>query len=535
MLPDEQAKSISEYDDNPFIAKLPPIQTRLQMLDMLRNLPSFDPLERNFEAHIRKHCVLRLSRYFEPLDRHIQFCEKFDMLLRQGYISRNPLTHDYLLRLQNTHDREALKNSGAKPLVAFVSFASTFALIGASGSGKSILSSRVFAHYPQVITHTNPFPVSQIVWIRLDCPSQGSLTQLCRNFFYAVDLLLGTKYQAKYGGKHRSLDEMLLDMGHIANLHAIGALLIDEIQFLGNFKRDSEALLRFFVTLVNTIGIPVILIGTNSVLPLLQENFKEARRANGLGSMIWDPLENNTNWKHLVTQLWKYQWTSTYTELNDEFVNVLYEETQGIIDILIKLFMLVQMRIISVREATKGPEVITVGLIRKVAHDDFKMVRPMLNALKAKDMKALRRYDDLLPFQSHFDNLISESQQGYPITAYVPPIPLPLGDRQDDLRSQLMAVLVNSEIAEDIGVRMIDDALRKHPSGDYFMLMQDLIQVISAAKASKPKKAKLIRQPLEEMDAGDLRHIVEHFEGESSYAKLLKGGVIRFPLQDVAA
>ncbi len=530
----ERPQTLPEYANNPFIANLPLVQTRFEMLERLRRKPDFNVVERGYPAHLRKHCILRLSQYFEPLDRHIQFCEKFDMLLRQGYLSRNPLTHDYIHRLQSSHERKKQSNSGAGSLSVFESFASSFALIGTSGIGKSKTLACVLPHYKQIIEHTELFTLSQIVWIRLDCPSQGSLIQLCRTFFYTVDQLLGSNYQAKFAGKHHALDDMLLAMGHIANLHAIGALIIDEIQFLSNIKNGSDALLRFFVTLVNTIGIPVVLVGTNSALPLLQNNFKEARRANGLGSMIWDPIENNGTWQHLVKELWNYQWVKDFTDITDEIIDVLHEESQGIVDILIKLFMLVQLRIISVREARPGPETITPALIRKVAKEDFRMVRPMLDALKKRDMKSLQRYDDLLPFQTHFDTLLHQAMETQSVIAHIPKAPASLLDRQDNVGDQLLASLKLGGYAEDIAKLLIDQAMKIHPSGDFILLMSEVIRSIQSPTI-KQKKLKVIRQVIEEMTPSDLRYIVEKSEGDSIYQKLLLGGAIRSPLQDVRA
>lgn len=527
--------NLPEYASNPFIACLPPLQSRMQMTQMLIKRPIFNEIERTYPAYYRKHCVLRLARCFEPLDRHVQFAERFDMLLRQGYLDRNPETGDYMQRLQNSYERKRRFEAGLPPLEIFESFASTFALLGASGNGKSRTVGWVLRRYQQLQEHTTPYRLTQIVWMRLDCPSQGSQAQLCRNFFYEVDRLLGTDHLAKFGGKSRAVDAMLNDMSHIANLHAIGVLVIDEIQFLRNSKTDREALLSFFVTLVNVIGIPLVLVGTNSALPILQSNFKEARRANGLGSMMWDPIPNAANWRHLIKSLWQYQWLTTTTPLTDEIIDVLHEETQGIMDILIKLLMLVQMRIISVREAKPGAETITIPLIRQVAKEDFRMVRPMLDALRQRDMKLLQRYDDLLPFQSHFDQIVHQLTQSHSVVDYVPPTPIPVIQDQDDVSQQLATALKAANIADDMIDLMIKEALARHPSGDFMLLMGDIIRELQATKVIKPKTPKQAKTPVEALPDDDLRVIAAKGTGDDIYTRLFNAGVIRDPLQELAA
>ncbi len=316
-------------------------------------------------------------------------------------------------------------------------------------------------------------------------------------------------------------------------MHAIGCLVIDEIQFLNDAKNGSEEILSFFVTLVNMIGIPVILIGTNSAIPMLQSNFKEARRAIGLGSAPWDALENNATWKYIVTQLWEYQWLSTYTPLTEEHINTLHEETQGIVDILIKLFMIVQMRIISINEVRKGTEEITPNAIRKVAKDVLKMIQPMLDALRKGDMKALMKYDDLLPFQSHFNKLISEVKSEFSVTDYVPPKPIPLQNTQDDVNLQLIQSLKSMHIAEDVASALVNKAISENPSTDVLQLMSVILQSLNAPtlkpKKSTPKMLKLVES---DFDQHDLRSISVRDGKRSIYENFLANSVISHPLQE---
>ena len=49
-------------------------------------------------------------------------------------------------------------------------------------------------------------------------------------------------------------------------------------------------MLNFFVTLVNTAGVPVVLISNPKAMSILQSEFRQARRGSGQGDMIWDRL-----------------------------------------------------------------------------------------------------------------------------------------------------------------------------------------------------------------------------------------------------
>ena len=177
---------LPEFRDNPFIAKLPPLMPAIDILRALADPPIYQETERAYPAHLRAECVHRLGRYFEPLERHLQLASKFATLLRQGYISRNPLGADFIHRLQDGHERVTRRELNV-PAQRVRSTASSFALVGCSGIGKSKSVERVLELYPQTIHHSEPFSLDQVVWLKLDCPFMGSPKQLCISFFKEMD------------------------------------------------------------------------------------------------------------------------------------------------------------------------------------------------------------------------------------------------------------------------------------------------------------------------------------------------------------
>jgi hypothetical protein len=328
-------------------------------------------------------------------------------------------------------------------------------------------------------------------------------------------------------------------MAHVANLHALGALVIDEIQHLNKTKIGPDALLNFLVTLVNTIGVPVILIGTLSAIPLLQENFRQARRASGLGSLIWDRMPKGKAWDYFIDQLWRYQWTSVPTEISPEIRDVLYDESQGILDIVVKLFMLAQLRVVSIGEVRHGPEVLTAELLRKVAREDFRIVRPMLDALRANDEKALLKYDDLLPLQAHVNQVLASAMvTPLPDVVRMPVVEEPVDDTtQDDGTDAIRKALCSLGVADDVAQVLISEARVLNPSADPLLLMAAISErlVTRPVKVRKPQvpKPPKVAEPL----AQDLRHIVALGKqaGQSGYESLLTAGLVKPPLLDIAA
>lgn len=68
--------------------------------------------------------------------------------------------------------------------------------------------------------------------MKIDCPHDGSLKSLCHNFFREIDSVLATNYVKRYAEKRHGVETLIALMSHLANTHAIGLLVIDEIQHL---------------------------------------------------------------------------------------------------------------------------------------------------------------------------------------------------------------------------------------------------------------------------------------------------------------
>ena len=388
---------IEEYKGNPFIEALPPIISASKAIEALTVEPGYHEAERELDAFYRFHCIQRLFRYFQPLDTHIDIEQRVSRSIRQGYVSRNPVTPQHIQRLRQCGDAVQEQSFEAVDFRSVRSTASGFTMIGMSGVGKTTAIERVLSLYPQCITHTRynnkPFYLKQLVWMKLDCPYDGSIKGLCLNFFSELDRILQSDYSKSFPASRNTVDTMLVKMALLANTHGIGLLIIDEIQHLSQAKSGgSEKMLNFFVTLVNTIGVPVVLIGTTKAMPILQSEFRQARRGSGQGDLFWERMPKDMSWDIMLTSMWKYQWTQKKCALTKGLNDMLYEESQGIIDLAVKLYTMAQIKAIS-----DGTEEITPAVIREVAAERLRLVKPMLDALRSGNMKKIMQYEDIRP------------------------------------------------------------------------------------------------------------------------------------------
>jgi len=399
--PDYKEQPLNEYRGNPLIEVLPAIFSKEDVLRKNIIYPEIPGDIAQYSPEVRFQMLQRIKDFYFPTVEFLEIERQLSSLIRRSYIARNPVKgHEFIQTLQALNEVKLLRDEEKKGTLAHLQLptrttASSFSVIGVSGIGKTTAIEKILMMYPQVIYHfeyeKKPFTRTQIVWLKMDCPYDGSLKTLCRGFFSAVDNVLGaTNYFHKYGNPRNSTALMMVHMAYVSALHSIGVIIIDEIQHLLASKIDPEEMLNFFVTLVNTIGVPVFYIGTYKAMKILNRDFRQARRVGTEGVLMWNRMEKDKKWEAFLENLWDFQYLNEYTTLDSSIANTMYDLSQGITSVAVALSMLAQKRAIG-RE-----ECITKSLLKTVFDKDLAMIKPMLIALKEKNIRALTRYEDLV-------------------------------------------------------------------------------------------------------------------------------------------
>jgi hypothetical protein len=393
-----KSQELEEYRNNPFIEALPNIFTEEDVVDRFTSIPQTNAEDKFKAANIRYHIIKRAKNFVQPLPIHITLERRLSSLIRRGYLARNPIDKAFLERLKvlNEIRDEVADNRIINERMTHVrSTADSIAVIGISGIGKTTAIERLLLMYPQIIKHEEYqgqyFSRTQIVWLKIDCPYDGSLSTLCKSFFKTIDDLLGTRYLEKFGYTNRVTSSMMLHMTTLASMYGIGVLVIDEIQQLLNAKNEMEDMLNFFVTLSNTVGIPTVLIGTSKAQQVFSGNFRQARRAASEGAVIWDRMQKDSEeWKFFLDTLWDFQCLQEEAYLTDEIVAAFYDECQGITAVAVNLHILAQERALA-----QCKEKITVSIIKETAKEDLYMIQPMLKALRNNNLTDIMKYEDI--------------------------------------------------------------------------------------------------------------------------------------------
>lgn len=508
-----QPTGIKRYDGNPFIEALPPILSVAQAGNSIKGKVDFHPSDRLSSPKSRMHMVVSLlDDYFQPLSQHVLLQEKIDMMLRMGYVGRNISDGSLNRKLQEGYD---LIKSGGEITANFSvekTTARSMSLVGISGSGKTSSLVRVLETYPQVIYHEQQ-NFFQVTYLKIECPSNGDLESLCLNFFSAVDGVLGTDYERRYAKQRLSVPKMLALMRQTANNRAIGILVIDEIQRLSQVRSGGkEQMLEFFVELVNTVGIPIVLVGTPKARPIFELELQSGRRSAGLGSIYWETIQQNVakssgkepnlNWTRFSDNLWKYQWLKHGDDpLTDEIRDCWYDLSQGVLDIVVKLFVLAQLRAIANKK-----ERITVGILKSVYKQELKPVHPMLDALRSGDADKIVKYSDmrvvdldkrLIQLGSEIMEVVQKQEERL------------FGGNQEALRLYNVILQIEENFDEQIVVKLVERIFKEHSGQSIHEMIPILVnwyQSYEEPVRKEKTKTKVKQKDWHDLDVSDLRY-----------------------------
>jgi hypothetical protein len=394
---DYKDQIIEEYNSNPFIQTLPTIRDKEEIVTILSQNLKISKKELEADEYVRIHMLSRVYKgVFQVLPIHIKVFNMIDTLIRQGYVDRNPFNPEYIRHINKLGNKLINKDFSMNVNSNFVTTASCGLLIGFSGMGKTRIVNKVLEKIPQLIYHNSynntDFNTIQVTWIKLEAPHNSSLKALTLQFFMKIDELIGSRNMERYAVKNLSVDAMLPIMGQLANNINLGLLVIDELQHL---NKNTSQIMNYFVALMNTFSIPICLIGTPACYDMLTGELRIARRVTGSGEIIWNNMQNDKEFRLFMNGIWKNQYVINKAKLDEDMVNLFYEKTQGISDLVVKLFVNTQKVAIE-----RNIETITKDLVEKVWDKEFKLLKPMINSISSNNKAKMFKYEDIRLLES---------------------------------------------------------------------------------------------------------------------------------------
>jgi AAA domain len=400
---------LPHFRDNPLIEALPPSLSEDELLEMLSVRPEFAAEQREWPTHERLHMLETLRTFMIPMSRHIELARSLDSMLRSGYVGRAPRTPEHARRFRADYPLVGAD----KPYLGAVSALGaqvSALLMGTSGMGKTTAVKRFFSQFPQVIYHPD-YNLYQVTRLHVEMPSDGSsIKGLAHGILHQLDQLIpGARYFETYAQKGRTgADSLMRSVARVLNMHCVGFLVADEIQNLTNSHKSAQTVMTELVSACNDLGVPLLYIGTNKAAQIFSLDFRQSRRASGHGMTEWCRLpevtEDGTSseWRDFLEVLWSYQWTRKPVQLDAHLASTMYYCCQGVIDLAIKLFASAQARAI-----LDGSEKVTARLVADVYEQEFKLLHPMVDALRKNDIEELVHFSDIAPVS------LQEMMQGF--------------------------------------------------------------------------------------------------------------------------
>lgn len=326
---------------------------------------SFDEAEKQLPPHLRIHCVKRLESLYIPLAFHQEIEDTIKSMIHTGYNGRKPLTPSNYIKARSPHYFEPIESENLT--------ACGGSLIGLSGMGKSLVVQHILQNFPQVIVagdSQSVVPLNQLVWLNISCPHDGLMRSLCRSIICQVDEAFDSNYASLLHRQYLG-DKLRISTAKLLRVHGLGLLVIDDFENVLNAnEREQAEIFMLVIELVNSVGIPVLLLGNPKMFSLIKENFMQDVRGGSDNSVIWNRMELNEDWNFLVKSLLKYQWTNEEAEFSPEIVQRLFSESIGIPAVAIKGYILAQQRAI-VRDLPR----INADLISAVMRENMQLLQ----------------------------------------------------------------------------------------------------------------------------------------------------------------
>ena len=92
----------------------------------------------------------------------------------------------------------------------------------------------------------------------------------------------------------------------------------------------------------------------------------------------------------VLEALWRYQWTADSVELSEEWIDLFHDATQGVLDLVVKLFIEAQTDALM-----RQKPVLRVERVASLAKSRFRLLHPMLDAMRSGNPFKMAKFEDV--------------------------------------------------------------------------------------------------------------------------------------------
>jgi hypothetical protein len=347
--------------------------------------------------HARQLIMLTvLTKWYQPGTREHKLYREIYLIIQLGKLGKS-----------ETNDREAIqitkewldkhKRKKWEPIPLLKEPINTISLFGSPGMGKTQFWDHVMHKcFKQVVLQNNRL---ELCYIIINCSAFNSIKALCQSIFREFDQALinyyhthGIEYTHPYllefDKPTYTAEKMLPYIANIAHHHSLGVLVIDEINHLTDGNKDFDHIVNFFKNLSRSIGLPIVLSGTQDALDKLAVNLQAARRL--CTTIEWRFYSKKSKlWERFIESLWEFQITESASLLTDDIKSAYHKESGGIIDACLKIHVKCQMEAIELNKKVDG------SFIKAVTEKYFPALKKIVIGIHSNDPYLIKRYKDI--------------------------------------------------------------------------------------------------------------------------------------------
>lgn len=389
--------------NNPFLAPIDSILTD-------QNLPlrlSSSPLKGLDMASISKQArydllAVMAQEFFVPSLTSTDSTSRLYSLIRKGYIPRDP-TEISARKRAITISRFA--GAELRNLPWLPGFAAGMKFNGITGLGKTYEIRRAIDQFLPRIEHGRSEAADwthfyQIPVLYVGMSHDGSIGGLLYQILVAIDVALDTDYSTQRRLTSLANEKLAVQVGILLSLHAVGVLIIDEIQAT-NFSDGARGTMArtFFLRMLN-FGIPIVLIGNPMGMRFINPFSQDLRRFSSGGSIQMHPFEkDDKNYRNILAPaFWGYNVMPEPPSVVDPDGSILFEYCGGIRDFAGRVIASAQRIALD----TEGRSITKEHLDLAFNGPDFdEGERTIIRAFCNKDALTLQEFEDI-PWEDYY-------------------------------------------------------------------------------------------------------------------------------------
>lgn len=241
-------------------------------------------------------------------------------------------------------------------------------IIGVPGTGKSTAINITLDRYPKAIRHVfGEYEYTQIPVMRTTAFADSNITAMFLEFGKRLDHIMdsGGLFFSELKAIKSNIGQMTQKICEYIELFHIGCWIIEEAEFFV-FSKTSKKSFQNIINIVQETGIFLFCTSNDDIKEAIASNFRVERRLLGDTIDMNEITRDELVVKGAIQKMWKYMLPQFQKKLTKKYLDLIYAETLGSIDMVSILLISLQRECVF-SERKKEKFVLNESLIKKIS------------------------------------------------------------------------------------------------------------------------------------------------------------------------